>query len=106
MDMTSFMLGRATGNGGGGSGSGDVLVVNVVSATYSLDQTWQDIFDAPYAIIVSAEEDTRANYYIDFMTIDNGKYTVKAFMIVAGAVREITFAADSADGYPVVNMGG
>ena len=87
------------GNGGGGQGGSNVLVVNCDVSTFTLDKTLQEIFDAPYAVILVEQEGSK-----QFMTIteitNDGTYSVLAYM----GTDQMPFIASSADSYPVLNM--
>lgn len=88
------------GSGGGGQGGSNVLIVTMDIATTTLDKTWQEIFDAAYAVILIEQEGSK-----QFMTIteiaNDGIYAVSAFM----GSSPMQFIASSADSNPVLNTG-
>ncbi len=103
----------AIGSGGGGGTGGGVLVVgatmNETTMTVTLDKTWKEIHDAPFAIIVinSAQGDMtyKANGFIGGLECDDGIYSVLTFMagISQSAVSfdPVIFKATTENGYPV-----
>lgn len=92
----------AGSGGGGGQGGSNVLVVNYDVTTQSLDKTWQQIFDAPFAVIKFEQGNDRVNYYIAKMTVVGSIYVVIVFEESESGISELVFVTDSADGYPVV----
>jgi hypothetical protein len=62
-----------------------------------LDKTWQEIFDADIAFVVTAEEDYKTIDYVRAIGIDEGNYIVM--------VGDHNYTADAADDYPVFNGG-
>lgn len=78
----------------GGTGGG-VLVVHQSCDElegYTLDKTWQEIFDADCPIIV--DEDTDAKFYVPITSV----FIDGPIYIVANSLVE--YATNSADGYP------
>lgn len=92
-----YYLDQIAKNGGSGGG---VLVVGVDMQTFTLDKTWQEIYDANLAVMVNKGEDGNSWSIFQSAYIDNENYEV----VVSGEV-PITFRASSADGYPVAQMG-
>lgn len=90
---------------GGGGGSG-ALVVTVGGLDFTLDKTWQEIFDAATAgapiIIRDEPTETEVSYGYIFTSVSTfaSTYTVQALF----SGNTFTFTTDSADGYPVLNM--
>ena len=80
-------------NAGGGGG---VLKVGVDAQTMALDETYAEIANADYAVISVPEQGGGVNYGL-LVYSDDANYTVIFWM----AGNEMTFVADSADGYPV-----
>jgi len=91
---------------GSGGGTETGLVVNATSAddTTTLDQKWQDIYDA-YAsgknvvILVGDQQTTPYAIAVVGVMLDSSTYCVTD----AGS---ITYETDSATGYPSVSTGG
>ena len=90
---------------GGGSGGG-VLVVNATmeGATITFDKTWQQIYDAPYAVgvIVTEQGDDILKMYVSITqtSVEQGVYKVYAVLDGSDSI----FIANSADGYPSFSM--
>ena len=83
------------GNDGGGSGGG-VLVVHQSGNDlegYTLDKTWQEIFDADYPILVLESE-----YEKEYLLISNVLMEAEQSYIVV--VSNDAYGTTSADGYP------
>ena len=93
---------------GGGSGGG-VLVVGLDMQTFTLDTTWQEIYDAMAAgkiayiyLAMETEGSIAAAGYVVVNAIGaSGTYAIAALAIDNGAATATTFATDSAGGYPV-----
>ena len=109
-DADSFPVGslsRPSSGGGGGGGGG--LIVNS-DETGTLDKTWQEIHDAAgEGVVMLIERNIEGNvetsmtvYYLVMAGNILGEY-VTAF--VSGEELR-NFVASSADGYPVIDMGG
>ena len=100
------------GGGGGGSGGG-VLVVNSVydesTDTETLNQTWQEIHDAPLAVL-SFENDagkaiavcTQANRVVNGFFA--AFYTVQPDEQGGGTVGTLIYSCASATDYPVMHF--
>ena len=94
---------------GGGSGGG-VLVVGMDTTTFTLDKTWQEIYDAmaagQIAVIGYAMETGDAlisgRYPVVQAIRQSGSYSVATLSLDINEVAVATFAASSADGYPVL----
>ena len=81
--------------GGGGSGGG-VLVVHDVEGT--LDKTWQEIYDADFAVVVQSVPSGKKKYAVTAVlrNRDNTEFLVN---LIEGD--PASYTASSADGYPV-----
>lgn len=79
---------------GGGSGGG-VLVVHDVDGT--LDKTWQEIYDADFAVVVQSVPAGKKKYAVTDVlhNRDNTEFLVK---LIEGD--PTSYTASSADGYP------
>ena len=90
-----------------GIAGGGVLVVNATmeGATITFDKTWQQIYDAPYAVgvIVTEQGDDILKMYVNITqtSVEQGVYKVYAVLDGSDSI----FIANSADGYPSVTMG-
>lgn len=86
-----------------GIASGGVLVVNLDSDTSMLDKTWQEIADAPFAVIrASSSNGTKNAYITESMSTPSG-YIIVTFGIELPADYTIGYySAATADDYPVV----
>lgn len=111
--------GASGGSSGGGSSSGSsgVLIVNALAApnsngemTMRLDKTWQEIYDAAYAVVsINASANGEVNVAkkpIILFRVVNGVYAVVIDTI--GLESEVgdavTFTTDSPDGYPFATL--
>lgn len=72
--------------------AGGVLVVNV-DENSTLDKTWQEIYDAPLAVVKSIGEGGNRTTIIVATSISDNNYDVE---VSNGE----TYTADSAEGYP------
>lgn len=81
--------------GGGGSGGG-VLVVTDTNGT--LDKTWQEIYDADFAVVVQSSAAGKKKYAVTEVlhNRDNTEFLVN--IIIDGD--PASYTASSADGYP------
>lgn len=87
------------------SGGGGALVVNLDMQTMTLDKTWQEIYDSAFAVITeNAEEGEKAWIMVYYAYEHDGIYEVEAF--APGPGTSLSFVADSADGYPVMQQDG
>lgn len=93
----------AGSGGGGGQGGSNVLVVNCNASTYTLDKTWQEIHDAPFAVIMIQQNSNKMVFYIASITSIDSAYSVAAFSEGGDAIGETIFVTDSADGYPAIS---
>ena len=85
----------------GGSAGGGVLVVHDVDGT--LDKTWQEILDAPLAIVKDVGEDYAFLMYLlsaEALTGDKYLVTFIDFASALGSVKH-HYQATSQSGYPV-----
>jgi hypothetical protein len=81
-------------SGGGGSGGG-VLVVTDTDGT--LDKTWQEIHDAPFAVLVNERDGYKGCAMLSYMSIE-GRAEPYSYNVTFGD--DATYTASSADGYP------
>lgn len=92
------------GAGGGGSSGGGVLVVNAsadeAGTTITLDKTWQEIQDAPFAIVKAELSGISFFYYVS--TIEQAE---SGYYILCEVLNEpnesINLYTDSPAGYPI-----
>lgn len=72
-----------------------ILVVNSVydseNDSYTLDKTWQEIYDAFPFVIEYHNDETESKNNITSVSIDGGNYIVEA---------GVSFSTNSASGYP------
>lgn len=94
---------------GGGSGGGGVLVVGVTVSgelgnVYTLDKTWQEIYDADYAAVLKG--DVMMKEYCQIIGVNQNPFTNKYQVNVdIHDIEDVTtFSADSASGYPSVTL--
>ena len=92
-------------NGSVGGGGG-VLVVNMDIDTFTLDKTWQEIADAPLAVIVYPDPDgdtetDKCHDTVGWVGVDGDFYIVKVYHWRLGTL--IRYDASSANDYPVCN---
>jgi hypothetical protein len=87
--------------GGGGTGGGVLVVHATISdAGITLDKTWQEIYDADYAV---AHMPFNGRSYGQLINIDNDgeEYTVSFAIISTTPTTDVlTLVASSANGYP------
>ena len=86
---------KALGGNGGGTGGGVLVVHKSVDNVegYTLDKTWQEIYDADFPIIVTEDTDWKGyEQIISVFSQDGQTYAVAAF--------DVTYSTTSADGYP------
>ena len=89
-------------NGGGGSSGGGVLVVHVDLDTRVLDKTWQEIYDAPFAVLkMEMSANSLATYYVTSVEGEDGNYYI--YIKSLDSQQPIIFTTDSPDGYPVAD---
>ena len=99
--MANNMLQSLLFSGGGSSSGSGVLVVHVDDDTGVFDKTWQEIHDAPFAVVYGAGEDYSGSYQI-FSTEKNGSnYEVHLLGRSNSSPAFFLAVADSASGYPV-----
>ena len=82
------------------AGSGQVLIVNVVynsnNNSYTLDKTWQEIYDAyPFVIEYYNENGLESKHIIYQVFNDNGTYSVNGMD---------SYTTTSASGYPTISI--
>lgn len=96
--------------GGGGGGGGGVLVVGttMTETSITLDKTWKEIKDAPFAVIVVDADESKFHIYIGGMNSEVGLYAVLAFSAGIGAetvvLEPIIFTTTSENGYPSADI--
>jgi hypothetical protein len=92
------------GSGGGSGGGGGVLVVNDVEGVF--DKTWQEIYDAPMAVVVRQTDKEKSVYPVSTVGNYGGIYGVvfytMSFREEAGGyvLGENPYATNSPNGYP------
>ena len=99
INSESGALGWEEGSGGGGSGGG-VLVVNIDMQTRTLDKTWKEISDAPFAVLRFPHPEmggTAIAYNTITYIISGSTYKVR---FNDPAYGETEFTTDSEYGYP------
>lgn len=75
------------------------LIANMDTGTGALDKTWQEIYDADYALVqVISGESYKQIYLVTTAAFEDSVYNVIA-LSEEGA---LPFSASSADDYPVV----
>ena len=86
------------------TGGGGVLVVNRITEgqTTRLDHTWQEIRNAPIAVISLDNGTYKTVYIVDETGIDDGEYWLTA-IVFKDIDNPVAFATNSADGYPVAD---
>lgn len=95
---------KAFGGSGGGSSGGGVLVVNMDTATGTLDKTWQEIHDAlaqgiPCVILYAEDGYVEQDLIVSVMA-SAGYYSVIALTAHGTTPFAGKLTAASADGYP------
>ena len=94
--MANNMLQSLLFSGGGSSSGSGVLVVHQNAETGALDKTWQQIHDADFAVIHYVRDGVSAVAFAS----GSGEYG-SSYVIAAMGGDDLTFVAESADGYPV-----
>ena len=84
----------------GVASGGGVLIVTGTNGT--LDKTWQEIYDAPFAVIKKDDDGERYAYPVFSVYEDSGEYGVA---IMGGSGRVITYSSSSASGFPAIGGG-
>lgn len=84
------------------SGGGGVLIVNITGGV--LDKTWQEIVDAPFAIITEDSGDGTAKLLEAGYDVYQGEYSVYFVSLFANQLTTRIFSAASADAYPRENI--
>lgn len=86
------------------AGAGGGLVVGMDLSSMAMDKTWQQIYDAPFAVLKVI--DPTQNVTTDLISaaiIDGSDYTVLVNTIInQGSVTQKVFVAQSATDYPVL----
>ena len=100
-------------SGGGGSGGGGVLAVGATTSetTATLDKTWQEIADAPCAVLILEDGESGIVTRLPLLRTWQAEnvYTARFVMFAEAAGIELSvayweFATDSADGYPSASL--
>lgn len=78
----------------GVASAGSVLILTDTNET--LDKTWQEIYDAPFAVIKKDDAGERYAYPVSGVYEDSGEYIVAA----TAGLRAITYSSSSASGFP------
>lgn len=89
---------------GGGTGGG-VLVCNLDKQTMALDKTWNEINSAFFAVLRVLDGSIVQYNSIVSTGYGEDSYYVEFVSITGDGTVIIQFQTDSADGYPVMNMG-
>ena len=87
------------GGGGGGGGSSSALIVNEDNDTYTLDKTWQEIYDAVMSnrvCFIGSSSD--AENWGDLYLLVNIQWSEGSYSVSNG---NATYYADSPNDYPV-----
>lgn len=92
-NMLQSLLFSGGGSGGSSGGDGGVLVVHDEDGT--LDKTWKEIYDAPFAVLRLEEADGFDVVPLASMTFDDAFYV--AFV---DSGHEDLYETDSENGYP------
>ena len=85
----------------GVAGACGVLIVTDTDGT--LDKTWQEIYDAQFAVIKKDDDGERYAYPVIGVYEDSGEYIAAA---TGGAGRVISYSSSSASGFPAIGGGG
>lgn len=94
-------------NGGPAPSGGGVLVVHADADTGALDKTWQEINDADFAVMKVGVGFTVVAPAVYIEAADESEYVVVfADIAMGGTITYYQSTATSADGYPVLDMGG
>lgn len=80
------------------AGGGGVLMVNITGGV--LDKTWQEIVDAPFAIITEDLVDGTAKLLEAGYDVYQGEYSVYFVSLFENQLTTRIFSAASADAYP------
>ena len=96
----------AIGSGGGGGGGGaGVLIATMDLQTMALDKTWSEIYNAPFSVIKMCPAENTASFaYVSTIDGENS-YTIIAYQLSENGLSPATFRAETADSYPVIDMG-
>ena len=108
MDAGIVLVDGTLPSSGGGGGGGGVLVVNIIpsstDSSVSMDKTWQEINDAPFAVFKSAYS-SLGNTVTGFFYADNIGHGTSVYSVslkqLASDSAPLSFQTDSPDGYPV-----
>ena len=111
MDVITYAL--CKGNGGGGSGGGALVVNGTWNedwSTCTLDKTWQELFDADFAVLHLGDGESEKDTYILVQAyiapFSDVPYAVIFCQALAAETNRMGFYTDLASGYPVFTGGG
>ena len=93
-------------NGGGGGGGGGALIATLNMQTGALDKTWTEINNADLAFVSINGGDMKATGFVAITAPSEMGYIVGAISFGESetGIVMLHFAAESADGYPVMQM--
>ena len=83
-----------------GVANGGVLVIHE-DENDRLDKTWQEIYDADFAVIQTIENGEKSIHQIDIIGVENNSYYVR----LDGSTQSQTFSASAPDDYPKAGGG-
>jgi hypothetical protein len=88
------------GSGGGSTGGGVLAVTETASGdTYTLDKTWQEIYDAGIAF-VTFDEEYPAKGLISDVRVSPGDPDPKYLVTIFNGLRPVSYYAETANDYP------
>ena len=85
----------------GVASAGGVLIATDTNGT--LDKTWQELYDAPFAVIKMNEDGEMYTFPVFGLYEDSGEYVVTA---TGGTGQVIGYSSSSASGFPTHDSGG
>lgn len=93
-------------NGSGGGGGGGALIATLNMQTGALDKTWTEINSADLAFVSINEGGMKATGFVALTAPSEVGYVVGAISYGESetGIVMLRFAAESADGYPVMQM--
>lgn len=94
-----------SGSGGGGGTGGGALIATLNMRTRALDKTWNEINNADVAYISVSDSGMIMMMFVSLINQAELGYVVGAVGIhPESGITTFQFMADSADGYPVMQM--